>query len=47
MEKLALEASHLKHLMICIELNNQYISYLPVRIQGQMNHWITDKHPSK
>ena len=41
--------SHLKHLKICTELYNQYISVLQVRILsslGLMNYWIADKHPS-
>ena len=38
MENAVLKWSHLKHLKICTELDNQYISVLPVRTQGQTNH---------
>ena len=46
MENIALKVSHLKHLKNCTESDNQYIPVLPVRIHGQMNHWIAVKHPS-
>ena len=46
MESIVLKASHLKHLKICTESGKQYISVLPVRIHGQMTHWIVDKDPS-
>ena len=46
MENIVLKASHLKHLKICTESDKQYISVFPVRIHGQMNHWILYKHPS-
>ena len=32
MENIILKTSHLKHLKICTESDNQYISVLPVRI---------------
>ena len=46
MENNVLKASYLKHLKICTKSDKQYISVLPVRIHGHMNHWIVDKHPS-
>ena len=46
MENIVLKASHLKHLKIFTESENQYISVLSVRIRGQMNHWIVDEHQS-
>ena len=45
MENIVLKASHLKHLKIGTELDNQYISVLAVRSHDQMNHWIVDKYP--
>ena len=32
MENIVLKASHLKHLKICTESDNQYTSVLPIRI---------------
>ena len=44
MENIVLKASHLKRLKICTESEKQLISFLPVRLHDQMNHWIVDKH---
>ena len=48
MKNNVLKASYLKHLKICTKSKSdkQYISVLPVRIHGQVNHSIVDKHPS-
>ena len=46
MENIVLKASHLKKLKICTESGKQYISVLPVKIHGRINHWIVDKHTS-
>ena len=44
MENVVLKVSHLKRVKICTESEKQYISDLPLRIYGQMNHYILDKH---
>ena len=46
MQIIVLKASHLKHVEICIESDNQYITVFPIKIDGQMIHWIADKHIS-
>ena len=37
-----LKAFHIKHLKIFTELDNKYVSVLPVKIHDPMNHWIVD-----
>ena len=46
MKNILLKASHIKQFEICTESENQYISVLSVRIHGQTNHRIVDKHPT-